>query len=215
MKYFFLLLTALFFLVVAVPVSAHVTLNPKKLEPGWQQVNVRVPTEGDAATTQVRLVVPDGADIVSFGSLTGWTVQKKRAEAPATAPTVSDATHEDEESSERITEVTWTGGRIGVGEYQDFPIMIKVGDGSDKLTWKAYQTYADGEVVNWDGTDDKHPAPIIEVVKGAVTVNEAQKTEEPSLNSIRFEMWLSVAAFLFSLIAIMRTLHNSTTQNRS
>jgi uncharacterized protein len=43
-------------------------------------------------------------------------------------------------------------GGIKPGQFQDFPISVQIpGKAGDKLTFKALQTYSNGEVVRWIG----------------------------------------------------------------
>ena len=90
----------------------------------------------------------------------GWTakvVRKKLAQ-----PVTND---EGEQVTDRVDRITWTGsgteGRIGPGQFQDFGLSVGVPDKPDtSLTFKALQTYGDGEVVRWIGAPDAdEPAP--------------------------------------------------------
>ena len=57
-----------------------------------------------------------------------------------------------------------TPGVIPPGAFQEFGLSVKLpsGQAGDKLTFKALQTYDDGEVVRWIGPEDSdEPAPIV------------------------------------------------------
>jgi uncharacterized protein YcnI len=61
--------------------------------------------------------------------------------------------------------VTWSGGRIRPGEFQDFPISVQMPDKAEStLTFKAVQTYDGGKVVRWIGPPDgEEPAPQVKL----------------------------------------------------
>ena len=67
-------------------------------------------------------------------------------------------------STRSVRQITWSGGRIGPGEFVDFGLSLRMpkGEGGDKLTFKALQTYDDGDVVRWIGPEDAdEPAPVV------------------------------------------------------
>jgi uncharacterized protein len=73
-----------------------------------------------------------------------------------------------------VSRITWTGdGKQGViepGEFQDFGLSLKMpeGKGGERLTFKALQTYDDGQVVRWIGPEDaEEPAPIVTLEAGS------------------------------------------------
>jgi len=148
------------FLLAALPASAHVTIWPGEVEQGAYTVfTVRVPSEKESTeTTAVRVVFPEGVSIARFEPKPGWTVEFARNDGQA------------------ITEVTWTaepGHGLDVTEFTEFRMSGRVlpdADTSSPLVWKAYQTYADGSVVEWigaPGTDSPTPAPTTIVLPGS------------------------------------------------
>jgi len=68
--------------------------------------------------------------------------------------------------------MTWTADsdKAGVqpGQFQDFPVSVQIpGEAGDALTFKALQTYDDGEVVRWIGApDSEKPAPQVTITAG-------------------------------------------------
>ena len=77
-------------------------------------------------------------------------------------------------SDEQVSRITWTGdGKQGViepGQFQDFGLSLRIPDGKagDKLTFKALQTYDDGQVVRWIGPEDAdEPAPVVTLEEGS------------------------------------------------
>jgi periplasmic copper chaperone A len=131
--------------------QAHVTIQPDTAEAGsFTRVNVRVPNERDkAGTSKVQVQLPSGFEFVSYEPRPGWTVAV-------------------EKSGDSVREITWTGhgrqGVIGPGQFMDFGLSVKMPDGKpgQKLTFKAIQTYDNGEVVRWIGPEDaEEPAPTV------------------------------------------------------
>ena len=150
--------------MLAVPALAagHVALDPQEApEGGFVVENVRVPNEEDSAnTTKVSVQFPDGFAEVSFEPVPGWQVKVKKTKLAQ--PITTD---EGDKLTEQVSKVTWTGGKIAPGEFQDFPVSVQVPDKSGTtLTFKAIQTYDDGKVVRWIGAPDaEDPAPQVKV----------------------------------------------------
>jgi uncharacterized protein YcnI len=151
--------------------EAHVTLQPDTAPAGgFTRLDVRVPNErDDAGTTKVDVQLPPGFISASYEPVPGWDVKVTRSKAPEPI----DA-GEGLKSDEQVSRITWTGdGKQGViepGEFQDFGLSLKMPDGKagDKLTFKALQTYDDGQVVRWIGPEDaEEPAPIVTLEAGS------------------------------------------------
>ena len=136
-------------LTAAVPLSAHVTIQPKAAKTGMQEYSVRVPTEKDTATTSVRMVFPPGFEVLRFRPpAPGWKYEIER------------------DSSGRISGVTWSGGKIARDEYEQFQFMARARNaGVFKI--EAYQTYGENDVVAWvEAEGSKRPAPQV-TIEGA------------------------------------------------
>ncbi|WP_372628803.1 YcnI family protein [Cohnella sp.] len=131
--------------------SAHVTVQPKEAPAGSYQVfTVRVPSEKDAATTQVKVAIPDGVNISRFEPKPDWTYEVEKG------------------AEDKIVSVTWkaTGSGLGATEFGEFRMQGKIADDAKELSWKAYQTYSDGEVVEWTGAPDADkPASVTKVTE--------------------------------------------------
>lgn len=161
-------------LTAAAPAAAHVTLQPKTAVAGEYTVeSVRVPNEtDDADTVRVDVRFPPGFASVSYKPVAGWKVRvttKKLA-----VPIKTD----DGDITEGVSQVSWTGGRIRPGEFQDFPLSVRIpGRAGDTLTFKAIQRYDDGEVVRWiGGPDADEPAPTVTLVAAGATAVPAGTT---------------------------------------
>lgn len=153
----------------ATAADAHVTLQPKTAAAGAYTVEaVRVPNEtDDAVTTKVAVQFPDGFASVSYQATPGWSV--KVAKEKLATPVKTD----DGEITEGVRTITWTADSkaagIAPGQFRDFPISVQIpGKAGDTLTFKALQTYSDGEVVRWIGAPDADkPAPTVAVTAAA------------------------------------------------
>jgi hypothetical protein len=90
---------------------------------------------------------------------------------------------EGEQITERIDTVTWTGGRIRPGEFQEFGVSFQVPEEQPgtELAFPAVQTYSNGEVVRWIGPSDADaPAPTVAVTEPAPEDEEAAATPAPT-----------------------------------
>jgi periplasmic copper chaperone A len=161
--------------LVAVPAAAaHVTLNPNTVPAdSFSRFAVRVPTERpDADTTKVVLQLPEGLFFVSFQPKPGWerTVTMEKLDPPVEVF--------GEMQTERIASVTWEGGTIAPGEFDEFGLSAKVPNAAGQtLVFPAVQTYSSGEVVRWIGAADAdEPAP--RVTLGAKEPESAVPTTE-------------------------------------
>lgn len=165
--------------VVAPVAAAHVTVNPREWEAGgFAKFDVRVPNERDNAdTTKVVMRFPEQVLSASFQPVQGWRRTVKMVEL---AEPIDD---EGEQITERIDTVTWSGGRIRPGEFQEFGVSFQVPEEQPgtELAFPAIQTYSNGEVVRWIGPPDAdEPAPIVAVTEPASEEGEAAATPAPT-----------------------------------
>jgi uncharacterized protein YcnI len=156
-------------LAIPATAGAHVTLQPKTAAAGAYVVeNVRVPNEtDDAITNKIVVQFPAGFAGVSYQAIDGWTV--KVAKEKLATPIKTD----DGDVTEGVKTITWTAkGKadgIAPGQFQDFPLSLQIpGKAGDTLTFKALQTYDNGEVARWIGAPDADkPAPQVAVTAAA------------------------------------------------
>jgi uncharacterized protein YcnI len=152
----------------AAPASAHVTIAPATLPAGAEdEIVFRVPNESaTVATTKlvVQLPVDDPIPSVRVRALPGWrsSVTTRKLAVPIHT--------DDGEIVAAVSTITWEGGRIGPGEYQNFAILAgPIPSRVHELAFKAVQTYANGDVVRWielrraGEAEPAHPAPVLHV----------------------------------------------------
>jgi uncharacterized protein len=145
---------------------AHVTVSPSEApKGGFTKLAFSVPNEeATANTTQLQVVFPENEPIafVSVEPVPGWTakVDTRKLDTPIQS--------DDGEVSEVVSQITWSGGQIKPGEFQEFNTSVgPLPDDADKLEFKALQTYDNGETVRWIETqaegapEPEHPAPTL------------------------------------------------------
>ncbi|GII03620.1 YcnI family copper-binding membrane protein [Planobispora takensis] len=153
---------------LALPALAHVTVNPGSAEQGgFTKVAFRVPNErDDASTNKVEVAFPTDHPLafVSVKPVPGWKVEvtEGKLDKPVTT--------EYGEMTEAVTKITWSGGEIEPGQFQEFEVsMGMLPEGTDRLVFPATQTYSGGEVVKWDqepaadGSEPERPAPVLKL----------------------------------------------------
>lgn len=200
MKKYIWMLAIIGTLSLTTPVFAHVTITDKQLTQGYKVITLRVPTEKPIATTGLRVVIPDGVVVHGVKPLAGWTHRDVKGTATPVATMAAGADNHGDEGV--IKEVIWSGGVIGAGEYMEFSLSTQYTGDPKTLVYKAYQTYADGSIVAWDNTDEKHPAPQVEIVKdlpidtltSRVDAIEKKTSGQPSPMITVIALVLSIAA---------------------
>jgi uncharacterized protein YcnI len=161
--------TALLALALPAAAQAHVTLQPNMAAAGSFAVeNVRVPNErDDAATTKVVVRLPHGFAEARYAASPGWTVKVQKGRLAKPIQT------DDGPVTEEVRQITWTADSkadaIQPGQFRDFPLSVQIpGKAGDTLTFKALQTYSDGQVVRWIGAEGSDtPAPQVAVTAAA------------------------------------------------
>jgi uncharacterized protein YcnI len=155
-------------LLGAGPAFAHVSVDPESAAPGdYTVVNFKVPNErDDASTDKLEVNLPEDHPLASVmpQPVPGWDVKvtKSKLDKPIEV--------HGEKVTEAVTKITWTGGEVKKGEFQQFPVsMGELPHGTDQLVFKALQTYDDDEVVRWieepkEGQPEpEYPAPVLKL----------------------------------------------------
>lgn len=132
-------------LILGVPVLAfgHAVVYPRTSAPGaYERYVLRVPNEKTTATTRVEIRFPVDLRVTSFEDVPGWQLE-----------VLTD-------SAKRIIGAVWTG-TLAPQRFVELPFMAANPKSGDRLVWPAYQTYADGERVEWTGDEGaKRPASV-------------------------------------------------------
>ncbi|GAA2809356.1 YcnI family protein [Kitasatospora paracochleata] len=160
-------------LAMAVPAFAHVTVQPGNAQQGaYTAVAFRVPNESDAASTvklEVSLPMDHPMASVRTQPLPGWTatLEKSKLDKPLKS--------HGQDINEAVSKITWTadpGTKIAPGQFQEFRVSLgALPSDTDKVVFKALQTYDNGDVVRWieeakDGQPEPaKPAPVLTLAK--------------------------------------------------
>ena len=138
-------LFALFILAAVPAAQAHVTVWPQQSQAGGsERYTVRVPTEGQVATTSVELEIP--ADVTVSAVLVGGAF-----------------TYDVRREANRVVAVTWKL-EIKPAETAEFVFFAR-NPNAKQITWKAHQRFADGTSADWVGVEgDRRPAAVTTLV---------------------------------------------------
>jgi uncharacterized protein YcnI len=156
------------------PLSAHVSIVPPIASKGsFSTLSFNTPNErSDANTVKLEVTFPTDTPIpfVSVKPVPGWTWSAEKT--TLTTPIKTD----DGQITQAVSKITWTAtaGGLKPGEFDQFtisagPLPTKV----KSLTFKAVQTYSNGDVVNWiearvkRAPEPAHPAPTLKLTKRA------------------------------------------------
>nr|WP_168504598.1 YcnI family protein [Streptomyces sp. S1D4-11]QIY93229.1 YcnI family protein [Streptomyces sp. S1D4-11] len=148
--------------------SAHVTVHPESYAKGATDgvLTFRVPNEENTAgTTKVQVFLPTDHPVlgVLVTPQDGWTAKVTTTKLKTPVKT------DDGTITEAVSEISWTGGKIGAGQYEDFNVAFgQLPDDADQLTFKTLQTYSDGKTVRWieeasGGEEPENPAPVLKL----------------------------------------------------
>lgn len=144
-------------LALAAPASAHVSVVPSEApRGGFAKLTFRVPAEhATASTISVEVNFPTDHPIASARTkpVPGWTAKVDK-------------------TAVAVTKITWSGGKIAPGEFQEFDVSLRLPEQGDSIAFPSVQTYDNGDVVRWiEGTDGggeepEHPAPVLTLTEG-------------------------------------------------
>lgn len=156
---------ALAALALALPAvaSAHVTIQPRESKPGIEQkYTVRVPTEGQVATTFVELQIPDGVTVIDV-------------------PAPEGAKHDVKRSGDRIVAIVWTK-EIPPKQSAQFVFVARNPANGEQITWNVKQHFADGSSRPW--------TPGTKLVTTANGTDAPAQVATMSGEAAKIEAWL-------------------------
>ncbi|MGW3195466.1 YcnI family copper-binding membrane protein [Streptomyces sp. NPDC001118] len=178
-------LTAAGLLAAAGIASAHVTIHPDSYAKGAIDgvLTFRVPNEEDnASTNKVQVFLPTDHPVlgVLVHPQDGWTAQVTNTKLKTPVKT------DDGTITDAVSEITFTGGKIGPGQYEDFNVAFgQLPDDTDQLTFKTLQTYSDGKTVRWietpsGGQQPENPAPVLKLTAKGADESGSTSTGSPA-----------------------------------
>jgi uncharacterized protein len=198
-------LTALLLVCAVSAASAHVTLQPDTTPAGeFKRLDVRVPNERDnASTTKVEVKFPAGFIFASYEPVPGWTTKVTLAKLAKPVQVFG------ERHTEQVDKVTYSANGKGIrpGQFQDFGLSLGLPDKpGSTLTFKAVQTYSNGEVVRWIGAPDaEQPAPQVKLT--AATGEAGEDEEDDGETLALFAAILGGLGLLAALTALVAGRH--------
>jgi uncharacterized protein YcnI len=156
---------------LAGPAFAHVVITPSSAPAGSAaELTFRVPNEETrAATVELQVKIPTDHPIAQLlvKPVPGWTA------SVTTVTLAKPITTDDGTFGSAVSEVTWTGGKILPGQFQDFSVSADpLPSGISELAFKAVQTYSNGDIVRWIDLSQpgepapEHPAPVLALTTG-------------------------------------------------
>lgn len=131
---------------------AHAVVFPKASAPGaYERYLLRVPNERKVPTTRVEIRFPGDVKVTSFADVPGWQLEVLR------------------DSATRIVGAVWTG-TLAPERFIEFPFVAVNPKNTAQIRWPAYQTYGDGERVEWTGAEGtKSPASVTRISAAAAS----------------------------------------------
>lgn len=123
-------------IVLPIFASAQISVLPEEVVVGASEVFTLGVSSDGIATTEVRLVIPEGLTDIRPNVKPGWDIETVVIE---------------DDKLIQVTEIVWTGGEIPMGQREEFRFSAQAAGIPTTLEWKAYQTYANDVVVAWDG----------------------------------------------------------------
>jgi uncharacterized protein YcnI len=173
------LLGAAFALAIPVVAFGHAVVFPKASAPGaYERYILRVPNEKTVPTTRVEIHFPSDVRVTAFEDVPGWQLE-----------VVTD-------SAKRVVAAVWTGTLLPQ-RFVEFPFMAANPKTATRVVWPAYQTYADGQRVEWTGEEgSKTPA-------SATSISAAAGGSAPG-GASNWPSWVALAVALLSLGLVLR-----------
>ncbi len=167
--------------------GAHVTVDPSTAPKGGEiTLGFRVPNEEpNAQTVELQIVFPSDHPIFGLDPqpTPGWHI------ALTTSPLNPPVQTDDGPVTEYVSQIVWSGGAIPVGDFQEFYVLAQqLPTDTSSVTFKAVQTYSNGDVVRWIQTSQPgqpppdHPAPVL-TLTGASTSASSTVSSSPSSSS--------------------------------
>jgi uncharacterized protein YcnI len=195
--------------LMAGPAFAHVSVDPPEASQGGSAVlTFKVPNETvDANTISVEVNFPTDHPIadVSVQPKTGWTytVATKKLDTPITSD-------EGDEVTEAVSSITWTGGTIKPGEYDEFKISAgPLPDDADELLFPTIQTYDNGDVVRWiektpaSGEEPENPVPVLKLTAATGDGKTSDTSDLATTSDVDSVKTLAVIGMVLAGIAIV------------
>jgi periplasmic copper chaperone A len=170
--------------LTALPALAHVSVSsPGATQGGFGVLTFQMPNETDNANaTELKVQLPADQPLasVSVKPQPGWSYTVTRAKL--SQPITDD---DGNQVTDYPSVVDWkaTAGGIKPGEYAEFSLSVGPLPKADSMTFKAIQSYSNGETVSWieepaagSNQEPEHPAPTLKLAPASDTGTAAPTT---------------------------------------
>lgn len=210
----FAVMAAAFVVLTPAAAFAHVEITPSSAPRGSDaELSFSVPNEeATANTTQVVIVFPTDHPIptVDVLPLAGWSYKVDTTHLSKPVQT------DDGPVSDIVSQITWSGGAIKPGEFQNFVVSAGPLPDADQIVFKALQTYSDGTIVRWietpssNGVEPEHPAPVLTLTKGgdgttpAATSTSSSSSNDPGKTIAIIALIVGAVGLVVGGIALVR-----------
>jgi uncharacterized protein YcnI len=172
-----LLSTLALVLIVPALALAHAVVFPKQSATGaYERYTLRVPNEKSVATTRVDIQFPAEVKVTSFTDVPGWQLELVR------------------DSTKRIVGAVWTG-TLAPERFVEFPFVAVNPKTASSVRWPTFQTYADGQKVEWTGAEGSKSPASVTTISPAATASGLTSTGSSAF-------WMSAAALALSVISL-------------
>jgi uncharacterized protein YcnI len=167
-------ITLLIATIVAMPFAhAHIGLEQTSATAGaYQKLTFKVGhgCEG-SATNAITVLLPEAVTGAKPMPKAGWTIST--VEAKLAAPVVSHGVT----ITSAVREVSWKGGPLPDGQYDEFSMQVKLPDAAGKYYFKVTQACDKGraewsEVPAAPGAKMKFPAPVLDLIPAAAPAHQ-------------------------------------------
>jgi uncharacterized protein YcnI/predicted anti-sigma-YlaC factor YlaD len=202
-------------IAVATPALAHVTVSSTNAKVGgYAKLTFNVPNERDTAqTTKVEVAFPTDHPFasVSVEPVPGWTSEVQTVKLAQ--PIKSD----DGDITEAVSRIIWTAtaGGLSAGQFQEFNVSAGPMPDVSSLTFKALQTYSNGEIVRWiqiaapGEPEPDNPAPVLKVTAASSNASATPSAQADTAASATDDgsssgtSGVAVAALVIAVLALI------------
>jgi uncharacterized protein YcnI len=193
--------------------AAHVETDPGQAAKGDDAtITFRVPNEEDSAgTVKLEFTFPLDHPVPEARTtpMPGWT-------ADVTTTTLPKPVHQNNSDVKTaVRTVTWTadpGNQLKPGEFLRFSVLAgPLADNADELTFKAVQTYSNGDVVRWidapaaaGAPEPEHPAPTLTLVSADADAGPAKPADTAAATAAPdgTARWLGGAGLVIGILGL-------------
>lgn len=169
----------------------HSDLDPRQSIPNkWETYTLNVPTETEAPTVQVRLLVPREFEIEMLEHSQVWQITRTRDERGY------------------IRDVIWSGSSIPPQTFAAFKLLVRNPTAPGTYLWNIEQSYQDGTVATWEAQTQIVPPTT---ASGAQRAEEAWRAAQVATTVSLVAIGIAVLLIIVTVLGIVQG-HRGRTQ---